>query len=116
MPPVRQRNVQPPQLGRILHRGDGAHRLLGPADIAAPARRFLLHQPQAARDIDGGHIQRCHFGWVQFHAHLTVDPAHAFDGAEPGHAQQAFGNGVIDKPAQLLIVESAVGCRGGGKC
>ena len=48
MAAVRQRQVQLRQLLRALHRGNGAHRLLGTADITTPARRLDLHHFQAA--------------------------------------------------------------------
>ena len=114
MPTIRERNIQHAQLGGALHGGDGAHRLLGAAHIAAPTRGFLLHQAKATRDIDRGDIERCHVGRVQFHTHLTVGPADAFDRAQPRHTEQPLGDGVVDKPTEFLVVEfAACGGRGG---
>ena len=94
-----------------MNGGNGAHRLLGSAYIAAPAGSFLLHQPETSRNINGGDIKGSHFGRVQFHAHLAVCPTDTFDRPKPGHTEQPFGDGVIDKPAELLVVQLAVrGC------
>jgi hypothetical protein len=46
---VRQRNVHGRQFGGRVHGGDGAHRLLGAADVAASARRFRCTCAAGAR-------------------------------------------------------------------
>jgi hypothetical protein len=48
---------QPPARGR-LHRGQGAHRLLGAAQVGAAARALQLHLAQLARDVGRRGAQR----------------------------------------------------------
>ena len=105
MAPVFERNVKPRELGGGLDRCNRAHRLLGAADIAAAAGRFLLHQLEAARDIECGDLQRGHLVGVELDAHLAINSTHALDSAHAGHAKQALGHGVVDKPAQRLIIQ-----------
>ena len=117
---VGQADLELGQLSGGLDRADGAHRLLGAADVAAPARRLLLHQPQPARHVDGRHLQGCHAGGIELNPHLTGHTAHAFDGTHARYCQQPLGHGVVDEPAQILRVEQAAsagrsGCRCGGK-
>ncbi len=111
---VRHRDVEQRQLGRGLDGGDGAHRLFGATDIAAATGRFLLHQLQAARDIDGGHVQGRHLVGIELDPHFAADAADPLDGAHARHAEQALGHRVVDKPAQGLVIELARAARGGG--
>ena len=108
MPSIGEWNVEHAQFGGTFNSSDGAHGLLGAAHVAAPARRFLLHQPQPPRHIHSGNIQRSHFRRIQFNPDFAIGPADAFDRTEARHAQQAFGDRVIDKPAEFLIVKTAV--------
>ena len=113
---VGQADLELGQLSGGLDRADGAHRLLGAADVAAPARRLLLHQPQPARHVDGRHLQRRHARGIELNPHLAGDTAHAFDSAHARYCQQPLGHGVVDEPAQILRVEQAAsagrsGCR-----
>ena len=106
VPAVGQRNVQPRQLTGGFDSGNRAHRLLGAAHVAAPARGFLLHQPQPARHVNGRHIERGHLRGVQLDADFPLHTADPFDTAHTGHAQQALGHGVVHEPAHILQVQA----------
>ena len=103
-PAIAERQFQPRQFCRCPDGGDGAHRLLGPADITASAGCLLLHQAQLARHLNRADVKGCHFDGIQLNAHLAADAAYALDGTQTGHAEQPFGHGIVDKPAQILIV------------
>ena len=94
------------QLLRRSHSGQGAQRLLTAAQVGPAAGRLQLHLLQLAAHIGGGDAQRQHALRVQLHGHLPVGPAHAGDRAHATHRQQPFGDGVVHKPAQGLVVHA----------
>ncbi len=72
---------------------------------------------QLPRDVDGAHIQRGHFCGIELNAHFTCHAAHAFDGAHARNREKALGDCIVDKPAQVLVINKAFAavfrrCRG----
>ena len=112
-PAIGQGDLKQRQLIGCFDGGNGAHRLLGTADITAPAGGLLLHQTQAARNINRRDLQCGHARAVKLDPDFAVHPAHAFDCAHSGHSQQPFAHRVVDEPAQVLRVKRGVGGRGG---
>ena len=106
---VAERDLHARQLLGRLHRGDGAHRLLGAAQVGAAARGLLLHLAQLARDVGGGGVQRLQLQRVELDAHLARDAAHARHRADAAHAEHGLGDVVVDEPAQGLVVHAAGG-------
>ena len=86
--PSLQRDVDARQFGRRLHGRDRADRLLGAADVGAPARRIALHLAQLARDLGGGDVQRLQPRRVELDADLAVHAADPRDRADAGHGEQ----------------------------
>ena len=119
VPTIGQRDVQASQFLGCLDRGNGAHRLFSTAHIPTASRCFLLNHFQAARDVDGSDAQCGHLVGVEFDAHLAAHTAHALDCADTGHIQQAFGDRVVDEPAQCLVIHqrgpTVGGRRGSGR-
>ncbi len=113
--PVRQRNVHARQLVGAVHGGDGAHRLLGAADVAASARRLALHAAQLARDVGRRHLQRGHARVIELHADFAEHAADPLDRAQARHAQQPLGDGIVDEPAQFLVVHRIAGAARRGR-
>jgi hypothetical protein len=62
---VGQHDFHRAQFGGRLHGGDGAHRLLGAADIGAAARGVLLDLAQLARDVGARGAQREQAGRIE---------------------------------------------------
>ena len=113
VPAVRQGQVELGQLGSRFYRGDGAYRLLGTTDVATPAGGFLLNQPQLPGDVRRSNPQRGHFCGIQLDPDLATDAAHALDSTDTRHVEQPFGDGVVDKPAQVLVVYAVARCSAG---
>jgi hypothetical protein len=110
---VGQDDVEGRDLGGRLHGANGAHRLLGPAQIGAAAAGLLLHLAQLPRDVGRGGVQGEQPGGVELHPHLARDTAHARHGAHAAHLQQAARHRVVDEPRQLLLVHAGRGQRVG---
>jgi hypothetical protein len=89
--------------------GDGAHGLLAAAHVAAAAGGFQLGLAQLARHVGGADAEGGHAVGVQLHTQLAGQAAHALDGADALHRQQAAGHGVVHQPAQGLLVEGVGG-------
>src|SRR5271154_2378245 len=90
--------------------------LFAAADLGAAAWCVQIQLPQLLVDLESGQAQRLQARWIELHANFPVGAADALHLRNAAHTQQPFGDGVVDRPAQLL--RSHVGGRDGvdGKC
>ena len=112
-PAVGERDFHAAELLGRLHGGDGAHRLLGAAQVGAAARGFLLHLAQLARDVGGGGVERQQARRVELDAHLRDTPPTRDTAPTPRTASMAFGDLVVDEPGERLVVHLLRGHRVG---
>ncbi len=79
-----------------------AHRLARSGDLRLSARRIDILLTKDAVDLACGHAKRLHFGRVKNDPNFTVYTAITANRRHAFNREQSTGDGVVDKPAELL--------------
>ena len=105
-PTLRGGQLDLAKLLRRLDRGQCAHGLLACTQFHAPARAFLLHQLELARNLGGAQTHRLQAVHIEGDAHLSRHTAHPVDRPHAAQGQEFAGDVFVDQPRQRFVVHA----------